>query len=239
MNLILFHQTEIGHILAKSDPRASHILEVLQITPGGRAFDIGIINGPRGQARLCEICQAGLVLDFQINEPPKQLYPITLLIAYARPIIARRILFEATTLGVNRFLWFVSDKGEPSYAQARLWRGSQYEAELTRGAQQAFSTVLPQVHQYLSLDDGLADLPSTSGRLALDVYEATQRLGECKLSTPPVILAIGGERGWSPRERSLLRKQGFVFAHLGERVLRCETAALTAIGIMLSKLSLI
>ena len=43
-------------------------------------------------------------------------------------------------------------------------------------------------------------------------------------------VAIGGERGWSARDRAELRAAGFQFGHLGERVLRTETAPLAVIA---------
>jgi RsmE family RNA methyltransferase len=54
-----------------------------------------------------------------------------------------------------------------------------------------------------------------------------------------VVLAFGAERGWSAAERALLRESGFTFAHLGERVLRTETACLVAITLIRAKLGLI
>ncbi len=44
----------------------------------------------------------------------------------------------------------------------------------------------------------------------------------------PVVLAVGSERGWTPREIDALAGLGFVAATLGDRVLRTETAALVA-----------
>lgn len=97
-------------------------------------------------------------------------------------------------------------------------------------------------------------------RIALDVYEATVGLGEvvrgwgdhgigASLSSAGgssdirttaqaeacgsgVVLAVGPERGWSPAERDVLRGAGFVMAHLGERVLRTETACVAAVSMI-------
>ena len=51
-------------------------------------------------------------------------------------------------------------------------------------------------------------------------------------------LALGAERGWSAAERELLLQQGFLFVHLGERVLRTETACIAAITLLKAKLGL-
>ena len=53
-----------------------------------------------------------------------------------------------------------------------------------------------------------------------------------------VILAIGGERGWSGADRDTLRAQGFAMFHLGERVLRTETTVVAALSLVRAKLGL-
>jgi RsmE family RNA methyltransferase len=45
----------------------------------------------------------------------------------------------------------------------------------------------------------------------------------------PLVLALGPERGWGPRDREQLRAAGFSLAHLGSRVLRLETAVVAAL----------
>jgi 16S rRNA (uracil1498-N3)-methyltransferase len=60
--------------------------------------------------------------------------------------------------------------------------------------------------------------------------------GELSLATMPapaaasVVIAIGPEGGWSPRDREALRSVGFVGLQLGPRILRTETAGLAAIA---------
>jgi RsmE family RNA methyltransferase len=52
----------------------------------------------------------------------------------------------------------------------------------------------------------------------------------------PVVIAVGPERGWSARERTLLRDAGFRCVHLGERVLRVETACVASISLVRAQL---
>jgi 16S rRNA (uracil1498-N3)-methyltransferase len=53
-----------------------------------------------------------------------------------------------------------------------------------------------------------------------------------------VVLAVGGERGWSAADRMALRAAGFAFHHLGRRVLRAESAAVAALAITRARLGL-
>ena len=42
----------------------------------------------------------------------------------------------------------------------------------------------------------------------------------------------GPERGWSSEERDCLRKNKFELCHMGQRVLRVETAMVAAVGFL-------
>jgi RsmE family RNA methyltransferase len=74
-------------------------------------------------------------------------------------------------------------------------------------------------------------------RIALDNYEAGRGLAGV-VPIPPVMIAIGPERGWSAGERDLLRGLGFEMRHLGSRVLRTETACVAAVAIVKAGLGL-
>jgi 16S rRNA U1498 N3-methylase RsmE len=56
---------------------------------------------------------------------------------------------------------------------------------------------------------------------------------------PPLILAVGAERGWSDRERDLLDAAGFLRLSLGERALRTETACIAAAALAMEKIGVL
>ena len=55
---------------------------------------------------------------------------------------------------------------------------------------------------------------------------------------PPVVLAVGPERGWTEAETGLFVSRGFSKASMGNRILRTETAALAASALALARLGL-
>lgn len=229
MNLILFEPHETTTALLRSDPRGLHILEVLRRQVGD-SFDAGLIDGPRGKATLEGIDADVLRLRFEWGETPDPLEPITLVLGMPRPQTARKVLEEATTMGVEAMHFVATDRGDSGYARSRLWTGGEWRRRLIAGAEQAFSTHLPRLSYDATLSQVIAALPPGGCRLALDNYESARRLGEVAV-VAPVILAIGGERGWSEGERGLLRDAGFELVNLGERVLRVETACVAAISL--------
>jgi RsmE family RNA methyltransferase len=130
-----------------------------------------------------------------------------------------------------------TERGEASYARSKLWTTDEWRRHLVAGAAQAFSTRLPRVTAGEQLREAIAALPPEGTWLALDNYEGAGRLSEAGVSAP-VVLALGPERGWSPKERELLRAGGFELAHLGERVLRVETACVAAVTVVKARLGL-
>jgi RsmE family RNA methyltransferase len=236
MNIILFEAEETQRPLPRPDPRAVHLLQVLRRQPG-EAFDAGIIDGPRGKGTLVSIGEDAVELSFVWGETPPPLDPITLIVGLPRPQTARKLLNEATSLGVEAMHFVRTERGEASYARSRLWSTGEWRRHLIDGAQQAFDTRLPQVSCGRSLADVIQALPADACRLALDNYEAPLPLSAASVKTP-VVLALGPERGWSAGERELLREAGFGFVHLGSRVLRVETACVAAVTLVRAKLGL-
>ena len=230
MNLIHFETGEIDLPLPRTDPRAVHLVRVLRRREGD-TFDAGIVNGPAGKATLAAMGPEALTIRFEPGPLPAAADPIHLVVAFPRPQTARKILNEATSLGVATMRFFQSQRGEPSYAASTLWESGEWRRHLLEGAAQAFDTRLPEVTRDSGLRESLAALPPGCARIAMDNYEATMRLPN-GLAARPVALAFGPERGWSPAERSLLRECGFTLAHLGSRVLRTETAVVAAISVV-------
>jgi len=249
VNIILFSPGEFSSpardalTLPCADPRAAHITGILRRKPGD-TFDAGLIDGPRGKATLAAIApdNAALTLAFTWNSPPPPPPPLTPIIGLPRPQTARKILNEATALGVSEMHFAATGRGEPSYAQSTLWTTGEYRRHLIAGAAQAFCTRIPRITFSNTLATVIASLASAqpaARRIALDNYESPVLLSDCleKSASPaPLVLALGSERGWTAGERDLLRAARFAFAHLGPRVLRTETAVTAAVTLALARL---
>jgi len=236
VNIILFDQTEVGVPLPLKDPRAIHIKVVLKRSLD-EPFDVGLINGPRGKASILSEDQVNLKLHFTWGQIPEALDPITLVIGIPRPQTARKILSEAAALGVKALYFVSTEKGEANYAMSTLWSSGEYKKHLIHGAEQAFCTRIPEVSFDQSLNQVWDSIDTKSFKIALDNYESPLALSRVKISSPCVI-AIGSERGWSLNERNLFRDTGTQLCHLGERVLRTETACVSSVSIIKALLGL-
>jgi RsmE family RNA methyltransferase len=145
----------------------------------------------------------------------------------------------------------MTEKGERSYSASRLWTEKEYRNHLIHGAEMAFTTRIPEVVLPTELEPALNNLPNDRAkgqegtgkviRPALDNYEAEVLLGGLLAQLGPLsgaVIAVGPERGWSARERRMLKGRGFVLAGMGDRVLRTETASLAAIALVLTRMGL-
>ena len=89
---------------------------------------------------------------------------------------------------------------------------------------------MPDVAAPLALAAALDALPSGGLRLILDPEGELALATLARRSDANVVLAVGPEGGWSPRDREQLRAGGFRGLRLGPRILRTETAGLAAIA---------
>ncbi len=235
MNIILFDADEIGAPISRTDRRIVHIFDVLRRKVGD-AIDVGLVNGPRGKAVLTSATDDWVEFEFQWYQAPPGLLRIDLIVGLARPQTCRKILQEATSLGVSRILLVASDRGETSYAQSKLWTTDQWKSLVRAGVEQAFTTRFPAVEFGLTLNEAIALTSSADRKICLDNYEATVGVSNAVGDANSVVLVVGAERGWTQRERALFIAHRFTMAHLGPRPLRTETATIASISIVASKL---
>jgi RsmE family RNA methyltransferase len=231
MNLILFDKPFETTRLEADDPRAAHIRKVLRARVGAKVF-VGFVNGLRARAEVSLVEADGAVsLKVIGTETAPAPLPVRLLLGLPRPHTAKRILFEAASMGVQELHFFEAERGEPSYAQSSLWTTDEWKDRLRLGAGQSFGTHVPEVGMHTDLQSAITFLQGGGAHVALDNYEAAgalpHMLGEGVRSA---VVALGPERGWSPGERDTFRKNGWKLAHLGAHVLRLETACAAAVA---------
>jgi len=236
LNLLLLDSEVPLLSLAKDDPRAVHLRSVLGVKTGDE-IDLAVKNGPRGKGKVSLLPDQRIDLAIRwAGRHSCDLFPVHLIVGFARPQTCRKILEQTSALGIERISFFQAEKGEPSYAKSRLWTTNEWMERIDRGVEQAFASFVPTCDLHVTLDQALSSAQSEGAfKIALDNYEATQSLtAEGSDGKPPIVLALGPERGWSASEREHLRSRNFEMRHLGKRVLRMETAVVASLGILLT-----
>ena len=256
VNIVLFEERELTSPLPLCDHRVKHIQKILRKGVGD-TFDAGLVNGAAGRAEILSVSPQGMEFRFEASGDGKPLHPVSLIIGFPRPIQLKRLLRDIASLGVSQVHLCGTELGEKSYLKATLSQPEELTAMLKDGSIQAKSTHVPQVfvHQdvaaCLDFVESAGKMPDLEGNpriyVALDNVQPTASLqgflsssfSAKEMKTSGVVAAIGSERGWTDNERQLFRKKGFTLCSMGERVLRTETAATTAVAIILSNMEIL
>ncbi|HEU4813728.1 MAG TPA: 16S rRNA (uracil(1498)-N(3))-methyltransferase [Xanthomonadaceae bacterium] len=213
---------------------ANHLQRVLRLGEGGTCV---LFNGDGNDydARIQTAGKRELLVDVTgyrpvDNESP---LPVTLVQGVARGEKMDLILQKATELGVVAFVAVDSERSEVRLDAARAARRvAHWRSVLASACEQCGRARVPTIDAPLPLAAALAALPGGSTRLLLDP-QGTRDIDGLRLEERlpmSVVLAVGPEGGWSPRDREHLQAAGFEGLRLGPRILRTETAGLAAVA---------
>lgn len=247
VNIVLFEEEELASPLPLCDHRVKHIQKILRKGVGD-SFEAGIVNGAAGTAEILSVSPQGMEFHFVATGEGKPLHPVSMIIGFPRPIQLKRLLRDIASLGVNQVHLCGTELGEKSYLKATLSQPEELTAMLKDGSIQAKSTHVPQVFVHQDVAACLDFVAGKDGiKVVLDNIEPTSSLqgflssqfSADEMKNAGVVAAIGSERGWTSNERQLFREKGFTLCGMGERVLRTETAATTAVAIILSNMEIL
>jgi RsmE family RNA methyltransferase len=172
--------------------------------------------------------EAGLELEVHEEREPPPPHPFALALALPRPPSLRKVLSQATALGVKRFLLFQSNRVEKSYWQSTGLAPDALREQLLLGLEQSVDTRLPEIGFARRFRDfAERALPELAN--GARVYVADPAAKPAPLDGPGV-LVLGPEGGFIPRELEALAKAGATPVGLGPRVLRVETAAVALLA---------
>lgn len=204
--------------------RRAHLETVLRATQGD-SIAVGRVNGNMGTAEIVRLTEDEAELAVTLDSRPPDALPLTLILAMPRPKMFRRVLQTATALGVKD-LWLVNAwKVEKSFWQTPWLKDDAVTENMILGLEQAMDTVMPQLHLRQRFKPFVEDeLPGLIGdRKALVAHPGASAPCPTHLNAPTV-LCIGPEGGFIPYEVAKLEEAGCQPVHLGQRILRVETA---------------
>ena len=216
--------------------QASHLIRVLRAQTG-MEFDIvagdrvwhGVIAGISGDA-----VRFNLVAEVKA-EPA---LPLTMLLSIFKFDRMEWAIEKATELGVERILPIVARRSEKHLAQSAQNRVERWRRIAREAAQQSRRSDVPVVEDVAQLKLA-ARREGDAVRLLLAEQERTrtlrkaleESLAESGDLLPAVRVAVGPEGGWAAEEEALFDSEGWKPVSLGPRILRAETAAITAMAV--------
>ena len=190
-------------------------------------------DGEMWRGRLAELNEAaGILIPFQRSLHPFE-SSLALTVYQALPEKERfeLILEKLTELGVTRIVPFVSQHSSTLAARdAKQPKSHRWPEVLRRAAVQCRRAMIPELSPCLDLSAVFADAPDTALRLMLYEGEGASSLKELLSGQEcrQVALLIGPEGGFALEEVVNARLHGFLPVSLGPRILRTETAAISA-----------
>ena len=216
--------------------QASHLIRVLRAQTG-MEFDIvagdrvwhGVIAGISGDS-----VRFNLIAEVKA-EPA---LPLTMLLSIFKFDRMEWAIEKATELGVERILPIVARRSEKHLAQSAQNRVERWRRIAREAAQQSRRSDVPVVEDVAQLKVA-ARREGNAVRLLLAEQERTrtlrkaleEALAESGDQLPVVRVAVGPEGGWAAEEEALFDSEGWKPVSLGPRILRAETAAITAMAV--------
>jgi RsmE family RNA methyltransferase len=236
VNLVLLFEPErvLADRFLVRGPRAEHIRNVLGAKIGDE-LRVGLLEGPVGVARVLSLGpEVELSCVFE-ETPPRP--DVDLILAVPRPKSLKKLLPEVTALGVDRLILLRTWRVAKPYLSTAILEPKIHQPLLHEGMMQAMTTRMPRVSVEPLFKPFVEDrLPSFEGlKLVAHPYAETPLHQVPIAAGERIVLLVGPEGGLLPYEIDALESSGFRSIHMGERILRVETACVA----LLAQLSLL
>ena len=241
MNLLLFDSKELhnDNTVVLKDKRSAHIIRILGCNVGD-SVRAGMINGPVGTGEVIAIVEGKVAAEVTLRFTAESGVPVQpavdIILGLVRPIMLKKILAQAASLGVGKIFLINANRVEKSFFGASLLKKEKYRPYLVEGLEQARDTYLPQVsiHQRFRpfVEDVIPAIARTYSRMLVAHPEAGKSLKQVVggKTGGRTLLAIGPEGGWVDFEIDRFIEQSFLPVGLGSRVLRTDTAVVALLS---------
>ena len=221
-----------GAHVAPSPDQARYLTTVMRLGVGD---EVALFNGRDGEwrARVAEVSKRGCSLEVIEQTRAQAEGPdLDLVVALVKRARLETIVEKAAELGARRVRLVVTRRTNADHTNV-----GRLQAIATEAAEQTGRLDVPQVLEPAKLEN-LLDGWETGRRLMFcDEGGEAKPVLEALDGEGPWAVLIGPEGGFAPEERERLRALPFVTAvSLGPRILRADTAAISALTLWQAKL---
>lgn len=227
----IYHPTPLASMSATelSQEAAHHVARVLRMQPA-QALILFDGSGMQFSATITEVSKKAVIvaIDSQIEHSLESPLDLHLGQVISRGDKMEFTIQKAVELGVNSITPLISERCGVKLSTERFDKKREQWQKIAIGAcEQCGRNRLPIIHPVTSLEAWAAQ---EFAGLKLNLHpRAPYSINTLPTPVHQVRLLIGPEGGLSQEEIDNTRAQGFIETLLGPRVLRTETAALTAI----------
>lgn len=216
--------------------QAAHLTRVLRAQPG---MEFDIVTGDRVWHAVIAAITADAV-RFNLLAPIESelALPVTLLLAIFKFDRMEWAIEKATELGVARIIPVIARRTEKHLAQAAPNRTERWRKIAHESAKQSRRSDVPVIEDAIPLKTAITREGDAVRLLLAERERATtlrsalaEALNNANDDLPEIRLGVGPEGGWAPEEEALFDDEGWKAVSLGPRILRAETAAITALAV--------
>ena len=221
--------------------QAGHLTRVLRAQPGMEA-DV-VAGGHVFRAQVAAVSPKEVRFNLVSELEAEPALPLTLVISIYKFDHMEWAIEKATELGVAAIVPVIARRTEKHLAEAAAARVERWRRIVHEAAQQSRRSDVPLVSDPILLPARVR-AASDAVRIVLAEQERTTTLrhaldeaqAAAETDMPTLEIAIGPEGGWAPEEEALFDANGWRAASLGPRILRAETAAISAMAVVASYL---
>lgn len=227
--------------LTITGPDAHHLGRVMRSRVGDHivvADDVGKV----GEYELVGFTESSVELQLVNYIEERTESPIEIVLAQCLPKGDKLefITQKATELGVNSIVPLVSDNCVVKYdAKKAAARVAKWQKIANEAGKQCGRSLLPEVAEIMPLASWLREIKEeqTADTAICMCYENEEQQGikeflRSEAACHKFIVIVGPEGGFSLAEAALARELGIASVSLGTRILRAETAAISAVTIV-------
>ena len=225
IRLYVPHDLAPGAQLSLDEGQSRYLSAVMRQTVGDT---LAVFNGRDGEwrASVATVGKRAVTLTALSCARPQDVGPdLDLVIALVKRGRLETIIEKAAELGARRVRLVTTERTNADHIRVERLRAIAMEA-----AEQTGRLDVPQIAEPVKLDRLLADWDVTRRLLFCDEAGDAPTVLEAVTTPGPWAILIGPEGGFSPGERDRLRALPYAAAAtLGPRILRADTAAISAL----------
>ena len=222
-----------------SGAQAEHMTRVLRAQPGMEA-DV-VAGGHVFHAEVAAVSNGEVRFNLIAELEAEPALPVTLVMSVYKFDHMEWAIEKATELGVASIAPVIARRTEKHLAGAAEKRAERWRRIGHEAAQQSRRSDVPLIHNPVPLATRVK-AGSSATRIVLAEQErsttlrnALEEIVASSLEEMPALeIAIGPEGGWAPEEEALFDANGWRAVSLGPRILRAETAAISALAVVAS-----
>lgn len=227
--MIQFYAPDLEETLVLPEGESVHCARVLRMKEG----DEVIVTDGKGHRFVCEIIKPHashtlLKIIERLDLSPERDYRLILAVAPTKnPDRMEWMVEKAVEIGVDKIVFIKCDRSE-----RKNLRGERILKVMIAAMKQSLSVYLPELEELTDLETFIKNTDRTSQKYfgyCSPQYLKKSFVKECKPGGE-VIVMIGPEGDFTPKEVEIAVENGFIPVTFGEKRLRTETAGVYTVS---------